>query len=80
MNETISTIALSATAAAGSVAASATGDNVMQWVMLGVNILVLLSNTALSIYRKWRDRDADKKKQEQEAAQRAEGSDDGEVH
>lgn len=59
MNETISTIVLSATATAGSVAASATGDNVMQWVMLGVNIVVLLSNTALSIYRKWRDKDKD---------------------
>lgn len=80
MNETISTIALSATAAAGSVAASATGDNVMQWVMLGINIIVLLSNTALSIYRKWRDRDADKKKQARAAEQRAEVSDDGEVH
>ena len=76
MNETISTIALSATAAAGSVAASATGDNVMQWVMLGVNILVLLSNTALSIYRKWRDRDKDKT----QTPEVSEGSDDGEVH
>lgn len=76
MDETISTIALSATAAAGSVAASATGDTVMQWVMLGVNILVLLSNTALSIYRKWRDRDKDKTK----TPEASEGSDDGKVH
>lgn len=66
MNETISTIVLSATATAGSVAASATGDNVMQWVMLGVNIVVLLSNTALSIYRKWRDRDKDTSKKSNE--------------
>lgn len=66
MNETISTIALSATAAAGSVAASATGDNIMQWVMLGVNIVVLLSNTALSIYRKWRDKDKDTSKKSNE--------------
>lgn len=66
MNETVSTIVLSATAAAGSVAASATGDNVMQWVMLGVNIVVLLSNTALSIYRKWRDKDKDTSKKSNE--------------
>lgn len=66
MNETISTIVLSATATAGSVAASATGDNVMQWVMLGVNIVVLLSNTALSIYRKWRDKDKDTSKKSNE--------------
>lgn len=66
MNETISTIVLSATATAGSVAASATGDSVMQWVMLGVNIVVLLSNTALSIYRKWRDRDKDTSKKSNE--------------
>lgn len=66
MNETISTIVLSATATAGSVAASATGDTVMQWVMLGVNIVVLLSNTALSIYRKWRDRDKDTPKKNNE--------------
>lgn len=66
MNETISTIVLSATATAGSVAASATGDNVMQWVMLGVNIVVLLSNTALSIYRKWRDKDKDTSKKSDE--------------
>lgn len=67
MNETISTIVLSATATAGSVAASATGDNVMQWVMLGVNIVVLLSNTALSIYRKWRDKDKDTAKKNNES-------------
>lgn len=67
MNETISTIVLSATATAGSVAASATGDNVMQWVMLGVNIVVLLSNTALSIYRKWRDKDKDTTKNSDES-------------
>lgn len=66
MNETISTIVLSATATAGSVAASATGDNIMQWVMLGVNIVVLLSNTALSIYRKWRDKDKDTSKKSNE--------------
>lgn len=59
MKDTITTIALSATATAGSAAASATGDTVMQWVTLGVNIAILVTNCALSIYRKWRDRDKD---------------------
>lgn len=59
MKDTITTIALSATATAGSAAASAMGDTVMQWVTLGINVAVLVTNCALSIYRKWRDRDKD---------------------
>ena len=62
MKDTITTIALSATATAGSAAASAMGDTVMQWVTLGINVAVLVTNCALSIYRKWRDRDKDLKK------------------
>lgn len=64
MKETITTIALSTTATAGSVAASAIGDTVMQWVSLGINIAVLVTNCALSIYRKWRDRDKDPQERE----------------
>lgn len=64
MKDTITTIALSATATAGSAAASAAGNTVMQWVTLGINIAVLVTNCALSIYRKWRDRDKDLKESE----------------
>ena len=59
MKDTITTIALSATATAGSAAASAMGDTVTQWVTLGINLAVLVTNCAISIYRKWRDRDRD---------------------
>lgn len=62
MKDTITTIALSATATAGSAAASAMGDTVMQWVTLGINVAVLVTNCALSIYRKWRDRNKDLQK------------------
>lgn len=61
MKDTIATLALSATATAGGAAASAAGDSVMQWVTLGINIAVLVTNCAISIYRKWRDRDKDLK-------------------
>ena len=62
MKDTITTLALSATATVGSVAASATGDTVMSWVTLGINVAILVTNCAISIYRKWRDRDKDLKK------------------
>ena len=62
MKDTIATLALSATAAAGGAVASAAGSTVMQWVTLGINIAVLVTNCAISIYRKWRDRDKDLKK------------------
>lgn len=62
MKDTITTIALSATATAGGAAASAMGDTVMQWITLGINVAVLVTNCAISIYRKWRDRDKDLKK------------------
>lgn len=56
---TAATITASATAGAASVGAAWAGDNVMAWVMLGINIITLLSNLALEIYRKWRDKDKD---------------------
>lgn len=61
MKDTIATLALSATATAGGVAASAVGDTVTQWVTLGINIAILVTNCAITIYRKWRDRDKDLK-------------------
>lgn len=64
MKDTITTIALSATATAGGAAASAMGDTVTQWVTLGINLAVLVTNCAISIYRKWRDRDKDLKEGE----------------
>lgn len=39
-----------------------TGENVMAWVVLGINVVTLISNAALAIYRKWRDRDKDGEK------------------
>lgn len=62
MKDTITTLILSATATAGSAAASVMGDLVMSWVTLGINIAILITNCAISIYRKWRDRDKDLKK------------------
>ena len=62
MKETATTIILSAGATAGNVAAGAAGDTVMQWVTLGINVAILVTNCALSIYRKWRDRDKDLQK------------------
>ena len=61
MKDTFATLALSATATAGGVAASAVGDTVTQWVTLGINIAILVTNCAITIYRKWRDRDKDLK-------------------
>lgn len=40
-----------------STASAFNGQDVMAWVVLGINIITLISNAALSIYRKWRDRD-----------------------
>lgn len=41
-------------------ASAFSGENVMAWVVLGINVITLISNAALAIYRKWRDRDKDK--------------------
>ena len=40
-------------------ASAFSGDNVMAWVVLAINVLTLLSNAALAIYKNWRDRDKD---------------------
>jgi hypothetical protein len=31
----------------------------MAWTVLAINVLMLLSNAALAIYKNWRDRDKD---------------------
>lgn len=66
MKDTIATLALSATMTASGAAASAAGDTVMQWVTLGINVAVLITNCAISIYRKWRDRDKDLREEKDE--------------
>lgn len=40
-------------------ASAFSGDNVMAWTVLAINVLTLLSNAALAIYKNWRDRDKD---------------------
>ena len=56
---------MSALATATSTAtAMATGEGVISWVMTAINIAILISNAALSIYRTWRDRDKDKESTE----------------
>ena len=69
-------LAVSAMATATSTAASFNGDQIMAWVMLGINIVTLISNTALAIYRKWRDKNKDLETQEpkQEEAEQAKGN------
>ena len=47
---------------AGAITGAATGDAVMAWAMTVCNIAILIANTAIVIYRKFRDRDDDKKK------------------
>lgn len=54
------TLLASAVTATGSTVAAFNGDNVMAWVMLALNIITLTSNTLLTVYRKWRDRNDDK--------------------
>lgn len=54
-------VTASATSGAASIGAAWAGDNVMAWVMLGINIITLLSNLALEIYKQWRDKDKDNK-------------------
>ena len=57
---TTTTLLASAVSATGSTVAAFNGDNVMAWVMLVLNIITLTSNTFLTVYRKWRDRNDDK--------------------
>ena len=51
----------SAVAGASSVSAAVAGDDFMAWVMLAINAALLVANAVVEIYRKWRDRDDDKK-------------------
>lgn len=57
---TTTTLVTSAVTATGSTIAAFNGDNVMAWVMLVLNVITLTSNTLLTVYRKWRDRNDDK--------------------
>lgn len=52
-------------AAASTTAAATLGSEIITWVTLGINVMVLISNALLDIYRKWRDRDSDKKSKEE---------------
>lgn len=69
---TISTAIVTASAASGaaSVGAAWAGDNVMAWVMLGINIITLLSNLALEIYKQWRDKDKDNNDKDDESEEK----------
>lgn len=58
--ENTAIIMCSAVTAASSTVYAFDGNDVMAWVMLGINIVTLISNAALAIYRNWRDRDKDK--------------------
>lgn len=64
MNSTNTLTTVSCFSALSSVVSQFNGDNIMAWVMLWINIATLLSNAAISIYRKWRDRDKDLKSQD----------------
>ena len=55
------TIISSLMTAVSTITATEVGNSVIMWVALGINVLTLVSNACLDIYRKWRDRDADKK-------------------
>lgn len=56
-NGTLPTVSVMATGS--SVAAFFSGETLIGWVMLGINIATLITNCAISIYRKIRDRDKD---------------------
>lgn len=53
---------VSAIATGTSLAATFNGDNVVAVVTCIVNVAVLLTTAIIDIYRKWRDRDKDLKK------------------
>lgn len=57
MKKIFSSILSSTAAGTASIVTAAAGENVMAWVMLFINIMILLSNAALEIYRNWRDKD-----------------------
>ena len=47
----------------------------MAWAMTIANVLILLSNTFIDIYRKWRDRDKDLKSSEEQKDKEESGDD-----
>ena len=66
-------------AATGTAAAAATGDSIIVIVTSICNGLILLANCALTIYRKWRDRDKDLTvKEEEEKKEDGNGTETGE--
>lgn len=59
---TVSAVCLAASAGA----ATATDGSIISIVSVGINAAILIANAVVEIYRKWRDRDADLKKKEEE--------------
>lgn len=59
MFETRALLTTSAVTTTVSTASAFSGQDIMAWVVLGINVITLISNAALAIYRKWRDRDKD---------------------
>ncbi len=66
-----------AAGAASTGAAIASGNEILSYVMIAMNALILISNTLLDIYRKWRDRDKDKTETTEKKDDK--GGDDGAV-
>lgn len=66
MNNALTTVSAAATGT--SIAAFLTGDELTAWVLTLINVATLITNAAIAIYRKIRDRDKDleKKKKEEE--------------
>lgn len=52
-------LATSALTTTVSTTSAFSGDNVMAWAVLAINVVTLMSNAALAIYKNWRDRDKD---------------------
>lgn len=47
----------SAVASVVSTASAFNGEMIIAWVVFGINVLTLISNALLSIYKKWKHRD-----------------------
>lgn len=60
MDSKTATLCVSAVSTTTSTVAAFNGDQIVAWVMLAINVITLISNAALAIYHKWRDRDKDK--------------------
>lgn len=61
MNGFEHTVLSATTGTAATVSATKTGSEILTYVTLGITILSTVSNFLLDLYRKWRDRDEDKK-------------------